>query len=255
MRYLKVGSGCASAAGVAPERPVGILPVQTAVDRLPKRQSCRDPKRTIYISQWDPVFTTRKKDKRHFPALPAGVRPLVLKEKAMRVGCCLPEKPDTSPTTVLERREIPQKHGFCKNFFRDPAAPVRRGAEGAGGARACGMPRRGAGLPGHPRLLCMENGGASMEKSRRHPKRHKSGSRGAPQAAYGQQKRRGSHPAFKTIGKTELTSLRRQRRLRSAASWLLRLLPCSRLPSGWRGSRRPFPWLPSGPGWSERARP
>ena len=68
-------------------------------------------------------------------------------------------------------------------------------------------------------------------------------------------KRRGSHPAFKTIGKTELTSLRRQRRLRSAASWLLRLLPCSRLPSGWRGSRRPFPWLPSGPGWSERARP
>ncbi len=68
-------------------------------------------------------------------------------------------------------------------------------------------------------------------------------------------KRRGLHPAFKKIGKTELTSLRQQRRLRSAASWLLRLLPCSRLPSGWRGSRRPFPWLPSGPGWSERARP
>ena len=135
MRYLKVGSGCASAAGVAPERPVGILPVQTAVDRLPKRQSCRDPKRTIYISQWDPVFTTRKKDKRHFPALPAGVRPLVLKEKAMRVGRYLPEKPDTSPTTVLERRDIPQKHGFCKHFFRSPEAP-RKGE----GARAGRLP-------------------------------------------------------------------------------------------------------------------
>lgn len=134
MRYLKVGSGCASAAGVAPEPPVGILPVQTAVDRLPKRQSCRDPKRTIYISQWDPVFTTRKKDKRHFPALPAGVRPLVLKEKAMRVGRYLPEKPDTSPTTVLERRDIPQKHGFCKHFFRSPEAP--RKGEGRGRAAA-----------------------------------------------------------------------------------------------------------------------
>ena len=134
MRYLKVGSGCASAAGVAPERPVGILPVQTAVDRLPKRQSCRDPKRTIYISQWDPVFTTRKKDKRHFPALPAGVRPLVLKEKAMRVGRYLPEKPDTSPTTVLERRDIPQKHGFCKHFFHSPEMP--RKGEGRGRAAA-----------------------------------------------------------------------------------------------------------------------
>ena len=132
MRYLKVGSGCASAAGVAPERPVGILPVQTAVDRLPKRQSCRDPKRTIYISQWDPVFTTRKKDKRHFPALPAGVRPLVLKEKAMRVGRYLPEKPDTSPTTVLERRDIPQKHGFCKHFFHSPGTPLERREARAG---------------------------------------------------------------------------------------------------------------------------
>lgn len=135
MRYLKVGSGCASAAGVAPERPVGILPVQTAVDRLPKRQSCRDPKRTIYISQWDPVFTTRKKDKRHFPALPAGVRPLVLKEKAMRVGRYLPEKPDTSPTTVLERRDIPQKHGFCKHFFHSPEVPRKGGARGRDGCR------------------------------------------------------------------------------------------------------------------------
>lgn len=225
------------------------------MDRLPKRQSCRDPKRTIYISQWDPVFTTRKKDKRHFPALPAGVRPLVLKEKAMRVGCCLPEKPDTSPTTVLERREIPQKHGFCKNFFRDPAAPVRRGAEGAGGARACGMPRRGTGLPGHPVFCVWKTAGRQWKKADGIQKDTKAAAGVRRRRRTGNKKRRGSHPAFKTIGKTELTSLRRQRRLRSAASWLLRLLPCSRLPSGWRGSRRPFPWLPSGPGWSERARP
>ena len=83
----------------------------------------------------------------------------------------------------------------------------------------------------------------------------KAAARGHRWAVRRQKKRRGLHPAFKKIGKTELTSLRQQRRLRSAASWLLRLLPCSRLPSGWRGSRRPFPWLPSGPGWSERARP
>ena len=145
---------------------------------------------------------------------------------------------------------------FLQELFPRSGSSRQKGS-GRGRRRpGLGMPRRGAGLPGHPRLLCMENGGASMEKRRRHPKRHKSGSRDAPQAACtGNKKRRGSHPAFKTIGKTELTSLRRQRRLRSAASWLLRLLPCSRLPSGWRGSRRPFPWLPSGPGWSERARP
>lgn len=184
MRYLKVGSGCASAAGVAPERPVGILPVQTAVDRLPKRQSCRDPKRTIYISQWDPVFTTRKKDKRHFPALPAGVRPLVLTEKAMRVGRYLPEKPDTSPTTVLERRDIPQKHGFCKHFFRSPEAPRKGEGRGRDGCREqpgqylpC-LCRRGNAEKKKLRLFCMEKDGASMKKSRLHQKDTK----GNPQA-------------------------------------------------------------------------
>lgn len=97
--------------------------------------------------------------------------------------------------------------------------------------------------------------GRQWKKNRRIKKPQRGGSQRASQDCAQAKKRRGLHPAFKKIGKTELTSLRQQRRLRSAASWLLRLLPCSRLPSGWRGSRRPFPWLPSGPGWSERARP
>ncbi len=54
---------------------------------------------------------------------------------------------------------------------------------------------------------------------------------------------------------SELTSLRLRRQLRRAASWLLRLLPWTRLPSGWRERRRPCPWLPSGRGRSERGRP
>ena len=186
MRYLKVGSGCASAAGVAPERPVGILPVQTAVDRLPKRQSCRDPKRTIYISQWDPVFTTRKKDKRHFPALPAGVRPLVLKEKAMRVGRYLPEKPDTSPTTVLERRDIPQKHGFCKHFFRSPEAPqegreerARRLPLAAWAVSIMPVPPGQRRKKETPSFLYGKRRGVNGKK-RAASKRHKRGSAGCP---------------------------------------------------------------------------
>ena len=58
-----------------------------------------------------------------------------MKEKAMRVGRYLPEKPDTSPTTVLERRDIPQKHGFCKHFFRSPEAPRKGEGRGRDGCR------------------------------------------------------------------------------------------------------------------------
>lgn len=154
------------------------------------------------------------------------------------------------------------KAWFLQALFPQPGnSPGKE--RGEGGAVAVEQPgqylpclcRRGNAEKKKLRLFCMEKDGASMKKSRLHQKDTKGTPQDTGRLWAGNKKRRGLHPAFKKIGKTELTSLRQQRQLRSAASWLLRLLPCSRLPSGWRGSRRPFPWLPSGPGWSERARP
>ncbi len=148
-------------------------------------------------------------------------------------------------------QELFPRSGSSREGEQERAGRLPQAARAAS-SRLC---RRGNAGKKWLRLFCMENGGTSMEKNRRIKKPQRGGSQRASQDCAQAKKRRGLHPAFKKIGKTELTSLRQQRRLRSAASWLLRLLPCSRLPSGWRGSRRPFPWLPSGPGWSERARP